>query len=146
MGWRPVLCAPASLGAETVINYCTDKTGADNTAARIHELGVKALAIQGDVAKVDDVRHLFETAQSTFGKIDIAMVAVELRTAEPIVALRLLGNRLFRSCTGVMIGAQLASRVLYARVAPPAHNARADRHCRLQPGSGVRHHLPGGDR
>jgi hypothetical protein len=31
----------------------------------------------------------------------VAMAAVELRTAEPIVALRLLGNRLFRSSTGV---------------------------------------------
>ena len=31
-----------------------------------------------------------------------AMVAVELHTAEPIVALRLLGNRLFRSSTGVL--------------------------------------------
>jgi EmrB/QacA subfamily drug resistance transporter len=32
-----------------------------------------------------------------------AMIVVELRTAEPIVALRLLGNRLFRACNGVMI-------------------------------------------
>src|ERR1700724_127564 len=31
-----------------------------------------------------------------------AMVAVELHTAEPIVALRLLSNRLFRSSTGVL--------------------------------------------
>jgi EmrB/QacA subfamily drug resistance transporter len=31
------------------------------------------------------------------------MVAVEMRTSEPIVALRLLGNRLFRSSNGVMI-------------------------------------------
>jgi EmrB/QacA subfamily drug resistance transporter len=31
------------------------------------------------------------------------MVVVELRTAEPIVALRLLGNRLFRSANGVMV-------------------------------------------
>ncbi len=38
----------------------------------------------------------------------IAMVAVELRTAEPIVALRLLGNRLFRSSTGVMLMASIA--------------------------------------
>ena len=37
-----------------------------------------------------------------------AMVAVELRTAEPIVALRLLGNRLFRSATGVLILASIA--------------------------------------
>jgi MFS family permease len=38
----------------------------------------------------------------------VAMVAVELRTAEPIVALRLLGNRLFRSSNGVMILASIA--------------------------------------
>jgi EmrB/QacA subfamily drug resistance transporter len=37
-----------------------------------------------------------------------AMVAVELHTAEPIVALRLLGNRLFRSATGVLILASIA--------------------------------------
>jgi EmrB/QacA subfamily drug resistance transporter len=93
-----------------------------------------------------------------------AMVAVELRTAEPIVALRLLGNRLFRSSTGVMLlasiaflgtlyvislyyqdgrglsalasglstfpeaigvmlGAQLASRVLYPQLGPRRHIA-----------------------
>jgi EmrB/QacA subfamily drug resistance transporter len=90
------------------------------------------------------------------------MVVVELRTAEPIVALRLLGNRLFRSANGVMVltsvaflgslyvislyyqdgrglsplasglstfpeavgvmlGAQLASRVLYPRLGPRRH-------------------------
>jgi EmrB/QacA subfamily drug resistance transporter len=38
----------------------------------------------------------------------VAMVAVELRAAEPIVALRLLGNRLFRSTTGVLILASIA--------------------------------------
>jgi EmrB/QacA subfamily drug resistance transporter len=37
-----------------------------------------------------------------------AMVVVEMRTAEPIVALRLLGNRLFRSANGVMIPASIA--------------------------------------
>src|SRR6266567_4769252 len=36
-----------------------------------------------------------------------AMVAVELHTAEPIVALRLLSNRLFRSSTGVLILASI---------------------------------------
>jgi EmrB/QacA subfamily drug resistance transporter len=94
----------------------------------------------------------------------VVMVAVEMRTSEPIVALRLLGNRLFRSSNGVMIlgsvaflgtlfvislyyqdgrglsalqsglstfpeaigvmlGAQLASRVLYPRLGPRRHIA-----------------------
>ena len=37
-----------------------------------------------------------------------AMVIVELRTAEPMVDLRLLGNRLFRSGNGVMVLASIA--------------------------------------
>ncbi|MGO9957674.1 MAG: MDR family MFS transporter [Solirubrobacteraceae bacterium] len=93
-----------------------------------------------------------------------AMIAVELRVRRPIVALRLLANRLFRSATGViacsfvgflgtlyaislyyqdgrgldalvaglsifpeavgvMLGAQLASRVLYPRLGPRRHIA-----------------------
>jgi EmrB/QacA subfamily drug resistance transporter len=38
----------------------------------------------------------------------VAMVVVELRTREPIVALRLLGNRLFRSATGVVVTVSIA--------------------------------------
>jgi EmrB/QacA subfamily drug resistance transporter len=36
------------------------------------------------------------------------MVAVEMRTAEPIIALRLLGNRLFRSANGVTVLVSIA--------------------------------------
>ena len=43
------------------------------------------------------------------GRVLLAvMVAVEMRTAEPIVALRLLGNRLFRSSNGVTILVSIA--------------------------------------
>ena len=93
-----------------------------------------------------------------------ALVPVELGTAEPLIDLRLFGNRLFRSCTGlmvlasvafigtlylvslffqdgrglsalgsglstfpeaigVMVGAQVASRVLYPRLGPRRHIA-----------------------
>jgi EmrB/QacA subfamily drug resistance transporter len=38
----------------------------------------------------------------------VTMVIVELRTREPIVALRLLGNRLFRSATGVVVMVSIA--------------------------------------
>jgi MFS family permease len=38
----------------------------------------------------------------------VAMVVVELRTAEPMVDLRLLGNRLFRSSNGVMVLGSIA--------------------------------------
>lgn len=70
----------ASLGADIVLNYARDKTAADETVTRIKACGVKVIAVQGDVANVDDVNHLFEMAQATFGKIDIvvANAGVEL--------------------------------------------------------------------
>lgn len=63
----------ASLGANIVVNYSTDKSAADQTVESLKTFGVKVIAVQCDVAKVADVKRLFETAQSTFGKIDIVV-------------------------------------------------------------------------
>jgi 3-oxoacyl-[acyl-carrier protein] reductase len=64
---------PSPEQVAVLVNYAADSTAADATVERIRELGAKAIAVQADVAKVDDVRHLFEAAQSAFGKIDIAV-------------------------------------------------------------------------
>jgi EmrB/QacA subfamily drug resistance transporter len=48
-------------------------------------------------------------AAITAGAVALAvLVRVELAAAEPLIDLRLLGNRLFRSCTGVMVLASVA--------------------------------------
>jgi 3-oxoacyl-[acyl-carrier protein] reductase len=63
-----------SLGANIVINYSRDKAGAEETAQFIETLGVKVLAVQADISKVDDIARLFDIGKSTFGKIDIVVV------------------------------------------------------------------------
>jgi glycosyltransferase A (GT-A) superfamily protein (DUF2064 family) len=50
------------LGADVVVNSAHGKVVADETVARIEELGAKAVAVQADVAHVDDVARLFDTA------------------------------------------------------------------------------------
>jgi NAD(P)-dependent dehydrogenase (short-subunit alcohol dehydrogenase family) len=67
------LNATQPLGTDIVINYSTDKSGADAMVGRVQGLGVKAVAVQGDVTQ------LFETAQSTFAKIDIVIANADLR-------------------------------------------------------------------
>ena len=47
-------------------------------------------------------------SENVSGSMLAAMVAVELRSAAPIVDLRLLRNRLFRSGNGVMVLASIA--------------------------------------
>ena len=64
----------AALGADIVVNYTSNSAAADETVARINDLGGRALAVQADVAQVADIERLFTTAQTTFGKIDIVVV------------------------------------------------------------------------
>lgn len=61
----------AAEGASVVVNYASSKAGADEVVAQIVELGGKAVAIQGDVAKPADIVRLVAETKAAFGKIDI---------------------------------------------------------------------------
>ena len=62
----------ASCGADIVVNYYP---GCDADAAKVKEeceaLGVKAIAVAGDVSKMEDCEALFKAAAEEFGKVDI---------------------------------------------------------------------------
>ena len=58
-------------GAAVVVNYATSKTGAERVAAEIVANGGKALAVQGDVSKKEQVERLFSEAKKTFGRVDV---------------------------------------------------------------------------
>src|ERR1700753_178018 len=63
--------ALGAAGASVVVNYASDKAGAEKAVADIKAKGGKAIAIQGDVAKDADVKRLFAEASKAFGKLDI---------------------------------------------------------------------------
>ncbi|MBN9589297.1 MAG: oxidoreductase [Alphaproteobacteria bacterium 64-11] len=58
-------------GASVVVNYASDKAGADKTVADIVKDGGKAVAVKGDVSKLADVKHLFAETKKAFGKVDV---------------------------------------------------------------------------
>jgi 3-oxoacyl-[acyl-carrier protein] reductase len=61
----------AADGAAVVVNYATSKAGADRVAAEIVANGGKAVAVQADVAKKEDVERLFSEAKKAFGRLDV---------------------------------------------------------------------------
>ncbi|MFO1247832.1 MAG: glucose 1-dehydrogenase [Alphaproteobacteria bacterium] len=63
--------ALGAAGASVVVNYASDKTGAEKAVADIKAKGGKAIAVQGDVSKGDDVERLFAETKKTFGKLDV---------------------------------------------------------------------------
>lgn len=61
----------AAAGAAVVVNYASDKAGADAVVAAITAAGGKALAVQGDVSKADQARGLVDAAVKQFGRLDV---------------------------------------------------------------------------
>ena len=61
----------ARAGAEVVINYAHDAAGAQAAAEVIENEGGKAIIIQADVSKPDDINSLFKQTLEAFGTIDI---------------------------------------------------------------------------
>jgi len=58
-------------GADIVINYRSNVTGAESAKATIEELGRRCLAIKADVSQEEDVARLFAEANQSLGAITI---------------------------------------------------------------------------
>jgi 3-oxoacyl-[acyl-carrier protein] reductase len=58
-------------GAAVVVNYASSKAGADKVVAEINQKGGKAVAVQADIAKPEDIRRLFAETKKAFGAVDV---------------------------------------------------------------------------
>jgi 3-oxoacyl-[acyl-carrier protein] reductase len=58
-------------GAAVVVNYASDKEGADRVVDEISKRGGKAVAVRANVSKKSEVERLLAEAAKAFGKIDI---------------------------------------------------------------------------
>ena len=58
-------------GAKVVVNYSSDRAGADRVVNKIKQAGGEAVAVQADVSKKQDVERMFAESKKAFGKLDI---------------------------------------------------------------------------
>ncbi|MDF1578289.1 MAG: SDR family oxidoreductase [Desulfobulbales bacterium] len=58
-------------GANVVVNYAGNREGADGVVRRITEGGGRAIAVQADVSREEDVAVMFRKTISTYGTVDI---------------------------------------------------------------------------
>jgi 3-oxoacyl-[acyl-carrier protein] reductase/pteridine reductase len=76
----------ARAGANVVINYYSSDAAARETVAEAEALGVGALAVQADVADLDQVNALVTAANDRFGGVDILVngASIWLQTPVPL--------------------------------------------------------------
>ena len=58
-------------GASVVVNYASSKAGAEAVVKHIQENKGKAVAVQADVAKSDEIKRLLAETKALYGKLDI---------------------------------------------------------------------------
>jgi Dehydrogenases with different specificities (related to short-chain alcohol dehydrogenases) len=61
----------AAAGASVVVNYSSSKAGADAVVKKIKDSGGNAFTVQGNVAKPEDIKKIFEEAVAAYGKLNI---------------------------------------------------------------------------
>jgi len=61
----------AEAGAAVVVNYSSDREGAQNVTAEIEKAGGRAVAVQADVSKPAEVARLFAEVKQAYGALDV---------------------------------------------------------------------------
>jgi 3-oxoacyl-[acyl-carrier protein] reductase len=61
----------AAEGASVVVNYSSSKAGADRVVDEIKSRGGRAVAVQANVARPEEIQGLFSEAKKAFGRLDV---------------------------------------------------------------------------
>ena len=76
--------ALAEAGASVAVNYATSRDGADAVVGRIKDHGGHAFAVQGDVARSDDIKRIFVETTQALGRVDILVNNAGVYSMAPI--------------------------------------------------------------
>ncbi|PWC17124.1 glucose 1-dehydrogenase [Sodalis ligni] len=77
----------ARQGARVVVNYASDRSGADKVVAAIEAEGGQAVAAQASVAIAADVKRLFAETTRAYGKLDILVNNAAVYVPTPLEAI-----------------------------------------------------------
>jgi len=105
--------AMAREGAAVVIDYIAgEQDEADKRARQIEQSGGKAIAVQADVSKQEDVQNLVDRAVAAFGRLDIMVNNAGIEQEHPFLEMPLeVWNKVISvDLTGPWLGSQIAAR------------------------------------
>ena len=74
----------AAAGAAVVVNYASNREGADRVVAAITREGGKAVPVQANVAKQADIDRLFSETKKAFGRLDVLVNNAGIYAFSPI--------------------------------------------------------------
>jgi 3-oxoacyl-[acyl-carrier protein] reductase len=99
-------------GASVVVNYASDKAGAEKTAQAITSAGGKAVIVQASVEKAADVEKLFAETEKAFGPADVLVNNAGVYDFAPLEAITEEHfHRIFNiNVLGLLLASQAAAK------------------------------------
>jgi glucose 1-dehydrogenase len=107
-----IVLAAAAEGANIVIDYITDVAETNGIIARIEAAGGRAVGVDADVSKIEDLHKLVAVAVDTFGRLDVMVnnAGVEVRTSILETTEQQYDHVLDINLKSAFFGTQLAGR------------------------------------
>jgi glucose 1-dehydrogenase len=107
---RAVALGLARAGADVVVNYVTHPETAEEVVHEIEAMGRRAIALQADVSKEDEVEAMFAQAIASFGTLHIVVSNAGLQRDAPF-------DQMTLEQWNTVIGVNLTGQFLCARAA-----------------------------
>lgn len=107
---RAVALALGRAGADVVVNYVNDAEAAEAVANEIRQGGQRAMAVQADVSREDEVEAMFQRAVREFGTLHIVVCNAGLQRDAPF-------HQMTMAQWDAVIGVNLTGQFLCARAA-----------------------------
>jgi glucose 1-dehydrogenase len=114
---KGIVLALAEEGANVVIDYVADPEATEELEAQVAKLGDRAIGVDADVSKVDELQKLVDAAVSTFGRLDVMINNAGIETRSSILDTteeqydRVMGINL----KSAFFGTQLAAKQMIAQ-------------------------------
>jgi glucose 1-dehydrogenase len=117
---RAISLGLAAAGANVVVDYVVHPEATDEVEREIAKLGEAAIGVEADVAKVEDLQRLIDTAVARFGKIDIMVnnAGVETRTTVLETTEAQYDTVLSINLKSAFFGTQIAARQMIKQGGP----------------------------
>jgi glucose 1-dehydrogenase len=82
---KAIVLAMAAEGANVVIDYVAHEDATEQLIARVEQAGGKAVGVEADVSKVDDLRRMVQTAVDSFGRLDVLVNNAGIETRQSLL-------------------------------------------------------------
>ncbi len=117
---QAIALAFANEGAAVAVNYARNAEGADATVKQIEGNGGKAVAVQADVSKPDDVENLVSQAAQRFGRLDVMVNNAGVEHKMPFLdtPVEVWEEVIAINLTGPWLGCQAAARQMVSQGGP----------------------------